>query len=226
MVGRRGHLRPAPRAESRGADLQLHGRPDHGQQPDGRAPLLGPDAQGRLPAVQGAPRFRPALPERLRLPGALGRGRRRALAGAQLEAGDRGVRARGVQRALQGAGRGVRRDHHRPVPPSRHVDGLGQRLLHLLRHEHRVHLALPQGVPRARLALQRTPLRGVVPPLRDLALAARADQLLRGAHASLALRPVPAQGTRGRIAGRVDDDAVDAARQRRSRRQARRRVRA
>ena len=78
----------------------------------------------------------------------------------------------------------------------------------------------------ARLALQGTPLRGVVPPLRDLALAARADQLLRGAHASLALRPVPAQGSRGRVAGRLDDDAVDAARKRRSRRQARRRVRA
>ena len=26
-----------------------------------------------------------------------------------------------------------------------HVDGLGQRLLHLQRHEHRVHLALPEG---------------------------------------------------------------------------------
>ena len=44
-------------------------------------------------------------------------------------------------------------------------------------------------------------------------------------HPSL-YRPVPAQGPRGRVAGRLDDDAVDAARKRRSRRQARRRVRA
>ena len=39
---------------------------------------VGPDAEGRLPALQGAARLRPALPERLRLPGALDRGRGRA----------------------------------------------------------------------------------------------------------------------------------------------------
>ena len=37
----------------------------------------------------------------------------------------------------------------RAVEAARAVDGLGQRLLHLLGHEHRVHLALPEGVPRA-----------------------------------------------------------------------------
>jgi hypothetical protein len=42
---------------------------------------VGADAQGRLPALQGAARLRPALPERLRLPGALDRGRRRAQLG-------------------------------------------------------------------------------------------------------------------------------------------------
>ena len=37
----------------------------------------GADAQGRLPALQGVARLRPAVPERLRLPGALGGGRGR-----------------------------------------------------------------------------------------------------------------------------------------------------
>src|ERR1051325_3407554 len=41
-----------------------------------RAHRVGADAEGRLPALQGAPRLRSALPERLRLPGALDRGRR------------------------------------------------------------------------------------------------------------------------------------------------------
>ena len=44
-------------------------------------------------------------------------------------------------------------------------------------------------------------------------------------HPSLYVR-FPIKGPRGRVAGRLDDDAVDAARERRSRRQARRRVRA
>ena len=61
---------------------------------------VGPDAEGRLPALQGAAGLRPALPERLRLPGPLDRGRGRALARAQLEARDRGVRARRVRAPL------------------------------------------------------------------------------------------------------------------------------
>ena len=60
-----------------GAALLLHRRADHGEQPDGRPPRLGPHAEGRLPALQGDARLRPALPERLRLPGAVGRGRGR-----------------------------------------------------------------------------------------------------------------------------------------------------
>ena len=59
------------------------------------------------------------------------------------------------------------------------MDGLGQRLPHVLGHEHRVHLALPEGVPRARVALQGPPLDAVVPALRHLALAARAGRARR-----------------------------------------------
>ena len=169
-----------------------------------------------------------ALPERLRLPGPLGRGRGREGARPELEARDRGVRARRVRRPLPRACRRVRRGDHRAVEAPRHVDGLGQRLLHVLRHEHRVHLALPQGGARPRLALPGPPLDPVVPALRDVALPARAGRRgeLRGARPPLALRPLPAEGPRGRVARRLDDDAVDAARERRRCGQARRRVRA
>ena len=108
LVGRGGSSTRLRERNSGGPKLELHRRADHREQPDGRPPRLGPHAQGRLPALQGAARLRPALPERLRLPGPLGRGRRREGARPQLEARDRGVRARRVRRALPRARRRVR----------------------------------------------------------------------------------------------------------------------
>ena len=226
-LGGRADVRAAPRAEPRRSALQLRRRADHGQQPDGRSPRVGPDAEGRLPALQGAPRLRPALPERIRLPGPLGGGGGGEGAGAQLEARDRGVRPRGVCRALQGARRATyARGHHRAVEAPRHVDGLGRRLLHVLRHEHRVHLALPQGRARAGLALPGASRDAVVPALRHVDLPARGlfGRVPR-ARAPVALRPLPAARPRGRVARRLDDDPLDVARQRRGGRAARGRVR-
>ena len=109
-----------------------------------------------------------------------------------------------------------------------HVDGLGARLLHVQRHQHRVHLALPARGARPRLAVSRAPLHRVVPALRHVALAARA---LAGGRAPaargfLALRAPPVPRAAGRGAGGVDDDAVDAPGQRGRRRRSRARVRA
>ena len=87
------------------------------------------DVFQRYQALRGQ---RPALPERLRLPGPLGRGRGREGARPELEARDRGVRPRRVRRALPRARRRVRGGDHAAVQAARHVDGLGQRLLHLL----------------------------------------------------------------------------------------------
>ena len=105
----------------------------------------------------------------------------------------------------------------------RHVDGLGPRLLHVLRHEHRVHLALPRGGAPPRLALPGASLDRLVPALRHVDLAARGvlGRVPR-ARAPLAVRPLPAEGPRRRVARRLDDDAVDVARERRSRRRIRR----
>ena len=61
----------------------------------------------------------------------------------------------------------------RAVHPPRPVDGLGQRLLHVQRHEHRVHLGVPAGGP-PRGWLYTATARRVVPALRHLALPARA----------------------------------------------------
>ncbi len=181
------------------------------------------DVFQRYKALRG---FRPALPERVRLPGPLGRGERRARARAELEARDRGVRARRVRRALQGVGRASLVHDHRAVPATRHVDGLGQLVLHVLGHEHRVHLALPEARPRARLALPGSPLERLVPPLRHLDLPARADRLLRGSERPVSLRALPAPRPGGREPGRLDDDAVDAAGERCRRGQAGRPLRA
>ena len=62
----------------------------------------------------------------------------------------------------------------RGLHPARAVDGLGQRLLHVLRHEHRVHLAVPAHRPRSGLALPGPPRHGVVPPVRHVDLGPRA----------------------------------------------------
>ena len=227
-LGARADVRAAPRAEPRRAALQLHRRPDHGEQPDGRPPRLGPDAQGRLPALQGAARLRPALPERLRLPGPLGRGRGREGARART----RSARSRSTaSRSSPSAARSASRSYAEVITEQSKRLGMwmdwDDDYYTFSRHEHRVHLALPQGGARARLALQGPPLDAVVPALRHVALPARAGRRgeLRRARAPVALRPLPAAGPRRRVARRLDDDALDAARERRGGRPARGRVR-
>ena len=223
-LGGRGHVLQAARPEPRRPDVQLHGRADHGEQPDGRAPRLGPHAQGRLPALQGAPRLTTSATRTAstaRASGSRSRSRRRSA--STRSARSRSTGSPSSPSAARSASRTSPAMHHRAVEAPRHVDGLGQRLLHVQRHEHRVHLALPQGGARPRLAVQGPPLDAVVPALRHVALEARAGRRgeLHRARAPVALRALPADGARGRVARRLDDDAVDAAGERRRRREAR-----
>ena len=127
-----------------GPTLQLRRRPGHGEQDARRPHGLGPHAQGRLPALQGAARLRPALPERLRLPGPLDRGRRRARARPQLEARDRGVRPRRVRAQVPRGGRlvGAASSRAGSMRLGQWMDW-GNDYFTFSRHEHRVHLALP-----------------------------------------------------------------------------------
>ena len=226
MVGGAWHVRPTAGAEQRRPDLELLRRPGDGEQDGARGPhRLGAHAQGRIPTLQGASGLPPALPERVRLPGPLDRGGRRARARSQLEARDRGVWACGVRETLPRRGRAVVQGADRGLHPARPMDGLGERLLHIQRHEHRVHLALPAANARAGLPVQGPPLHGVVPALRDLDLRPRAGRELRGPHRPFALRSPPAPRPARAVAGGLDDDTVDAARQRRGRGQPRGRVR-
>ena len=107
-----------------GPKVELPRRPDHGQQPDGRPSRLGPRLQGPLPALPRDARRGPALPERVRLPGPVGRGQRRARPRVHLQARHRGVRHRGVRHAVQAARPDLRRAPDRAVDPARDVDGL------------------------------------------------------------------------------------------------------
>ena len=80
------------------------------------------------------------------------------------------------------------------VGAPRPVDGLGAVVLHDDRHQHRVHLGLPEGVPRAGLAVHGPPPHAVVSALRHVAVAARAvDRLVPRPDAPVAVR-VPAAG--------------------------------
>src|SRR5438105_6812956 len=86
-VGARAHLRSAAQEERRRPAVLVHRWSDHGERRgDGHPSRLVADVQGRLPAVPGDARQGPALPERLRLPGPLGRGAGRAGAQPQQQA--------------------------------------------------------------------------------------------------------------------------------------------
>ena len=123
-VARASDLRAAARPERGRAAMELPRRADHRQQPDGRPSRLGPRLQGPLPALPRDARRRRALPERVRLPGPVGRGQRRARPGVHLEARHRGVRDRPLRDAVQAARPDLRRSPDRAVDPARDVDGL------------------------------------------------------------------------------------------------------
>ncbi len=155
---------PRPQCRERGT-VQLPGRADHRQQPDGRAPRLGPHLQGPVSALPHHARAASALPERVRLPGAVDRGRGRAPAGLQQQARDRVVRRRQVRGSVQGARRPLRSAHHRAEHAARDVDGLGAQLLHKLGREQLHDLGLPGRMPPPRPDLQGPRRHALVPTL-------------------------------------------------------------
>ena len=202
------------REQNRGGPRwSLRRRAGDGQQDARRPHGLGPDAEGRLPALQGAARASTSATRTAST--ARGSGSRSASSassastrsGRSRSTGSRSSRASCREVVVWSAAELTRGSH-----PARPVDGLGQRLLHVQRHEHRVHLAVPEGRARARLALPRPPLDGVVPALRHVDLRARAAGSYVDRGRPVALRPPPAARPAGRVARRLDDDAVDAAR--------------
>src|SRR6478736_199070 len=123
-VARPPDVRPIARAERRRAEVELPRRADHRQQPDGRPSRLGPRLQGPLPALPRHARRGPALPERVRLPGPVGRGERRAGPRFHVQARHRILRHRRVRDAVQAKRPDLRRPHDGAVDPARDVDRL------------------------------------------------------------------------------------------------------
>ena len=187
LVGGPGYLRKAPRAQPRRPPVLVLRRPGDGEQDARRPHRVGPHAEGRLPALQGAAgastsATRTASTARAcgsrSASSGLGLNSKREIEEYGLEEFARKCRDVVVRSAAELTG----------VEAPRPVDGLGQRLLHVQRHEHRVHLEVPQDRARARLALPRPPLDRVVPALRHVDLGARADRLLRRPRRPVALR--------------------------------------
>ena len=104
---------------------------------------LGPHAEGRLPALQGAAGLRASATRTGST--ARGSGSRSASSASSGSTRRRRSRSSASPSSPAAAARSSSspRGADRGLDPARPVDGLGQRLLHLQRHEHRVHLALP-----------------------------------------------------------------------------------
>ena len=168
--------------------LQLHRRPDHREQRAGRPHRLGPDAEGRLPALQGAARASTSATRTASTARASGS---RSRSSRQLGLNSkREIEEYGLAEFAAPLPRASSRESSEAITEQSMRLGQwmdwGNDYFTFSRHEHRVHLALPEGRARARLALHGPPLDRVVPALRHLALAARADQsgVLPGARAT------------------------------------------
>ena len=228
-LARGGRLRPLARQPRGRPGLELLRGPADRQRPSRLPSRPRPRLQGRLPALPHDVRLPGAAQGGLGLPRAAGRARGRKAARHLLQAGDRGVRDRRVQPALPRIGLRVRRG----VGPADRADRVLDRPRRPLRDaRERLHRV---GLVVAAPALgRRPPLRGpqgrpLLPALRHGALLARGRAGLQGRRGPLDLRPLPAGRARRqrcrRLAAGLDDDAVDAARQRRRRRRPRRHLR-
>ena len=228
VLARQRHLQQVAGADRRRPPLDVLRGPAHRQRHAGHPPHRGARFQGRVPAFQddaGLPR----RPEgRVGLPRTARRARRREGARLLRQGRHRGLRRRGVQRALPRVGHPPRRRLDR----SHRAHGLlGEHGRGLLDHEPRVRavgVVEPQADPRRRPAGRGLPRRPLLPPLRHDAVRPRARPGLRGRHRPVGLRPLPADQRPARGQGRparLDDHALDARLQHRRRRAPRRHLR-
>ena len=173
--------------------------------------------QGRLPALQGCAGLRPAISERVRLSGPVDRSRRRTRARPQLQEGDRGVRAGEVRPQMPRKGRLVGGRTDTGLATARILDGLGRGLPDVLRHQYRIHLALPPDPPGAGPAVPGPPFDAVVPAVWDFDVSTRDLDVGRvsGEIRSVPVRTAEPPRPCRRVARGLDDYAVDAACKRR-----------
>ena len=150
----------AARAEPRRPDLELLRRPGDGEQDGARRPhRVGTHAQGRLPALQGAPGLHQRYQNGFDCQGLwieVGVERELGL-NSKREIEEYGL-AEFARRCREVVVRSSRALTEGSIRLGQWMDW-GQRLLHVLRHEHRVHLAVPEANARPGLALSRATAR-------------------------------------------------------------------
>ena len=184
------------RERNRGARAySLLRRSDHSEQPDGRPPRLGPhlkDIWQRYHAMRGCDqRYQngfdcQGLWVEVEVEKALGLNSKRE------------IEAYGLDRFAEPAASGceyagVQTEQSNAARP---VDGLGPVVLHDDRHQHQLHLVVPEALPGAGLAVQGHRVDALVHALRHVALAARADRLLPGDHPPSLFVRLPLDGPR------------------------------
>ena len=126
-------------------DLELLRGPADRQRPPRLPPRPRPRLQGHLPALPLDVRLPGAAQGGLGLPRAAGRDRGRKAARHLLQAGDRGVRDRQVQRPLPRVGLRVRRGVEPPDRADRLLDRPRRPLRHPRRRLHRVGLVVAEA---------------------------------------------------------------------------------
>ncbi len=194
----------------------LRGSADRQRQARG-APRRGAGLQGPLPALphdEGLPR---AAARRLGLPRDPRRARGRAPARLHAQAGHRGLRGRGVQRAVPPVGADLCAGLEPPDRAHRVLGGPRRGVLDDERRVRRERLVVAVVAVGRRPALRGSPRRPVLPALRHAAVGPRGGAGLRAGHRPVGVRAVPGAGGAaggGGPAG-VDDHAVDADLQRR-----------
>ena len=224
LLARAPHLRALHLGAAGRQAVQLLRGPAHGQRRPRRAPRPLARLQGPVPALQDDARL-PRPPQ-----GGLGHARPARGAGGGAGTGPehqgrhRGVRHRRVQPALPGVGDALRVTVARPDGPDRVLDRHGRRLRHLPRRVRGVGLVDLQVAVGRRSDLRGPAGDAALPALRDLAVQPRAVAGLPGGHAGPQHHdqvPRAAGVAAARVARlrrrdllrRLDDDALDAARQ-------------
>ena len=221
-----GDLRAAAGQERRRPPVQLHRRARHGQQVPRRAHRVGPHAQGRVPALQGAARASTSATRTASTARASGSRSASRRSSASTPSGRSRSTAWPSSPGAAGPSSSVSSaDAHQGLDPPRPVDGLGARLLHLLRHQHRVHLAVPARIVHERGWLYRGHRATEWCPRCGTSISRpRAGRQLRRPRGPVAVGPLPAARPAGRGHRHLDHHAVDAAGQRRRRGVAHRRA--
>ena len=192
-LGARGHLRPAAGQERRRPAVQLHRRARSRR--TSRSPCTPPGAARSRTCSSATRRCRASTSATRTASTARASGSRSASRRSSGLNSKREIEEYGLEEFARRCRAVVERSSAELTEGSIRLGqwmDWGKRLLHVLRHEHRVHLAVPADRPRAGLAVPGPPRHGVVPALRHVDLGPRAGRQLRRPRGPGAVGALPA----------------------------------